>query len=193
MTLAFILACMSTTITAVQLSSSDQDVDTYSSVELGGTLTRTIEDTRIIVTWVSFDATETYTLIREGENIYLNGELFDKINIVASPYESTNISDRASSNIKWGTWQTFSQQIDTGGVPTILVASLIALTAPWWSIKFIATAVASVASSEFYTVSGKMRYGHDDVYSYYERYTSLQSDSGKYLITDSFDTGKEYL
>lgn len=171
--------------------------EVYYSEEFGGTFSRSIEGDVVTVRWIPENSDEDgFTLVNNNGVVTLDEDRFltlDSFNNVNSVDLSQSDMLSTTANITWGKWQTFSERVETGGVPTVVVAGVIATVAPWLSVKVIASVVAGVASSEYYTVSGKIRYGSDDTYYYYERYTSLQTDTGKYLIKDTFDTGKEPL
>ena len=168
--------------------------EVYYSEEFGGTFSRSIEGDVVTVRWIPENSNEDgFTLVNNNGVVTLNGDRFLTLDGFSNVDLSQSDMLSTTSNITWGKWQTFSDRVETGGIPTIVVAGVIAAAAPWLSVKIIASVVAGVASSEYYTVSGKIRYGSDDTYYYYERYTSLQTDTGTYLIKDSFDTGKEPL
>lgn len=137
---------MSITTLAFQNDAQNQGANCYTSDELGGTLTRTFEGDRIIVTWVSSDGMDSYTLIRQNGVVYLNNEFFLTLYDEISPltYEDTYILNRASG-ITWGTWHTFSDQVNTGGMPVALIAGVISAAAPWLGIRVIAAAIGGIA------------------------------------------------
>lgn len=190
--LSFIFSCFSITPMAASTYNHTTNVpliDSYTSAELGGVLTRTIEGTKIVITWEPFSNNgDAYTLVREENNIFFDGALMADEN---NAFAIKEFARARISSVKWGAWQTFSERVNTGGMPVVVVAGVIAAVAPGITVRAIAAAIAGIASSEYYTVSGRMRYGTDSKYDYYERYTSIQTDTGTYLIRDSFDQGKK--
>lgn len=199
---AFVLTSMTTPVLAMDFNSdnsdnSDNNAETYAAEDLGGTLTRTIDGTKIIAVWSSFDGAESYTVIREGENIYLNGELFGDYDSITNKVmlpdtcERTPLMNLTATSITWGSWEYFNEQVNTGGLPVAIIAGLIAVVAPWMGLRLITTAIGVTAGySTYYIISGRIRYGTDDTYLYYQRYTSLIDDDGRYVINNFYGSGK---
>lgn len=185
-------------IGTISVSAKEYDLETikeetYYSEDLGGTFVRYIEGCTVIVKWIPENIDEDPFVITNRDGVIkLNGNVlmsFDDTNMEFDKSETL----LAGTDIKWGEWHTFNQKVETGGVPVAAVAGIISAAAPWLGVSVIAAAIAGVASSEYYTLSGKLRHGSDDRYDYYERYTNLQTDSGTYILKDHFDSGKTRL
>lgn len=180
---------------AANLSSANSTSGTFVSQELGGTLTRIIQGSKVIVTWVSDNETGSYTLVSDGENVYLNGTVFDGLDKILKQVpliERIPMVRQASSNITWGAWQSFRDKVNTGGIATALIAGALATRCPWMPLSILLVSITTIsAKTDYIIVSGRIRYGHDSTYRHYERYTSLIADNGSYLLTDFHDSGKE--
>lgn len=164
------------------------DSEVYYSIELGGTFIRRIEGDKVIVKWIPKESdVKSFTIINENGNVYCNNYTIDL-------YLSENLVIASDSNIRWGTWQTFSNQINTGGLAAAELVGLISSCAPWLPVRVIGSVVVTTISySKYYVISGKLRLGTDDKYDYHERYTSIQDDDGEYLLKDYFDSGKKLI
>ena len=128
-----------------------------------------------------------------------NGAIFvDNIKLCETGYirQSLNINEFATANsgrsgtIKWEAWQDMAtQEIETGGLTSAVIAGVIAAAAPWVGVRVAASVAAAVAGKyDTVTISGKIRYGGDqDDIGYYERKTYFYGD-GKLIkrpVTDS--------
>ena len=182
---------------ARSLSVDSLEDEVFYSEDLGGTFVRSIKGTVVIVEWIPNDsAVDRFILVNQNGVITLNGDNFitlDTLDISNMEYPKSGFLQTAS-DIKWGSWHEFSEQVNTGGYSTAIAAGLVAAAAPWVSVRLIATLISGMASaSEYYTISGKLRYGEDDTSFHWERYTSIQNDKDEYLIRDHFDAGEEPL
>ena len=174
------------TVSAETLDLGDSEV--YYSVELGGTFIRRIEGDKVIVKWIPKESNvKSFTIINENGDVYCDNYNIDL-------YLSENLVTTSDSDIRWGTWQAFSNQINTGGLAAAVVVGLISSYAPWLPVRVIGSIVAATISySKYYVISGRLRLGTDDKYDYHERYTSIQADDGEYLLKDYFDSGKKLI
>lgn len=172
--------------------------ETYISYELNGVLKRTItEEGTVIVTWKSFDGSENHTVINKEGILYLDGEIVSNFNWqVPQEIISANISEiMATGDIAWGKWNTFSEDVRTGGKSAAEITGLLAAAVPWVLVGKILEVVQIIQENyDFVRVKGKIRYGDDGKYFHYERYTNLYGDGKDALwSTDQFSTGREPL
>ncbi|WP_432406368.1 hypothetical protein [Wukongibacter sp. M2B1] len=174
--------------------------ETYVSKELGVTLERIVDGNKVTVNVKSPDGTLIHTLMDYNEKTYLDGAVISgsnnskKIGFDVEELKADLKTASASSSISWGSWQTstVAKDVKTGGLSTALVAALIA----WCPLGVIATIAAVVAGSyDTLTIKVKMRYGEDDEYLYYQRYTYFYGDGNLIRIPENpvYDTGKEPL
>ncbi len=172
--------------------------ETYISYELNGVLKRTItEEGIVIATWESFDGSENHTAINKEGTLYLDGEIVSNFNFqIPQEIISANISEiMATGDIAWGKWNTFSEDVRTGGKTAAAITGVISVAAPWMSVSTIAGIAHDIQENyDFVRIKGKIRYGDDGKYFYYERYTNLYGDGKVALLPkDHFSTGREAL
>lgn len=190
--LSLMLSFFSTTAMAISddKTTSLNPVETYTSMELGGIMTRTIEDNKVTVTWTPFDKeSEPFTIIRDDGGLYLDAAAIS----VGSAIAPFMVASSDFDNVNWGDWQTFSERVETGGKKTALVAAIISAAAPWMALRVITAAITVAASSDYYIIEGRIRYGMDEKkeYLFYERETSIIDDRGKAIIENYVDRGRE--
>ncbi|WP_313346356.1 hypothetical protein [Sedimentibacter sp.] len=157
------------------------------------TFERVIGNGSVTVFIKSMDGTVQHILINNNGNIYLDGELINnRIINNAYAYDENSLSNTIES-ITWGPWQSSYQEIETGGLTTVIIAGLILLFAPWISVKVAAVIAGAVAGK--YDIVGidiEIRYGTDDEYLHYQRYTDFYGD-GEHVYGPYYDTGKTAL
>ena len=169
--------------------------ETWYSEELGGTLVRSFDDNVVTVKWIPIsgesDAITITNLNADVSRLVSKSAITD----FATMKNPSLLTPSASNSVRWGSWQSFSTQVNTGGLPVALVAGVIAAVAPGIPLKVIASAIATVAGySSYYTISGKIRYGSDNKYQYYERYTTILDQNGNsFGIKNFYDSGKTRL
>lgn len=190
---AFILSIGTISVSANANNTKDAAREECYLEEFGGTLVRYTEGSAVVVKWIpeAVDS-EIVTIVNHDGVISIDNEILYTL-VEADVPINHSPALTAATDVSWGTWQTFSERVNTGGVPVVIAAGIIAAAAPWVAVRVIAAAIGGIASSEYYTISGKLRYGSDDDYFYYQRYTSIQTDTGAYIIKDFYDTGKEPL
>lgn len=162
------------------------------------------DGSKVIVNVKSPDGTLIHTLMDYNGKTYLDGVVISgsnnskKIGLDVDELKADLKTVAASSSISWGSWQasTVAKDVKTGGLSTALVAALIVLYARWCPLGVIATIAAVIAGSyDTLTIKVKMRYGEDDEYLYYQRYTYFYGDGNLIKIPENpvYDTGKEPL
>jgi len=163
----------------------------YTDENLNFTLERIIDNGKVTVFVKSPDGSIQHTLINDNGKVYLDGKVIDK-NLINNLYsKSSNLYK--SSSISWGPWQSSYQTINTGGLGTAIIAGLIAVYCPYVPITVIAVIAAAVAGKyDTVGINIRIRYGSDDEYYYYERYTDFYGD-GEHIYGPFYDTGKEPL
>jgi hypothetical protein len=163
----------------------------YTDENLNFTLERVIDSGKVTVFVKSPDRSTQHTIINDNGKLYLDGKEIN--NNLANNLYSKSLNLDTSSSISWGPWQTSYQTIDTGGLSTAVIAAIIAAAAPWVPVRVVA-AVASAVAGKYDTLGIKIqiRYGSDDQYYYYERYTDFYGD-GEHIYGPFYDTGKEPL
>ena len=78
------------------------------------------------------------------------------------------------SDVVWGSWSTSSETIQTGGKSTYAIATLISVVCPWVGFSLLLDVAAQIAYNyDSIVIKWKMRYGEDNTYIYYQRYTSI--------------------
>lgn len=154
---------------------------------------RSFEEDKVIVKWIPDVSTlSPIIVVNSHGTLIVNGQYFanlDDYNTIGARYNSSSISALAAD---WGNWIPFNQRVETGGLPVSIVATVICASAPWVSVRIIAGVIGSLANSDYYIISGKIRYKSDAQYTYYERYTNIINDKGTYVLKDFFDSGQEH-
>lgn len=199
---SLVIICLMISYAPLNVFANDiTDKEIYVSKELGVTFERTIEKDKIIVNIKSSDGSLLHKLMNYDGDTYLDGEIISS-NIVSeiNDFEINKTyleSNLGSKDISWGPWQTNTiATIQTGGLTTVIIAGLIALYAGWCPLGVI-SAIASFTAGKYDELKIKVsiRYGSDDIYYYYQRYTYFYGD-GELIpspVNPSYDTGKEYL
>lgn len=181
-------------------ASGSLSIETYTSKQLGVTFERIVEEDKVIVNIKSPDGVIIHTLMDYAEKIYLDGNVistndhnnFNKLNIDVLKADLTSNDD-----INWGSWRLNTiTTIETGGYSTAIIAGLIALYAGWCPLGAIA-AIASITAGMYDELEIKVmiRYGTDDEYEYYQRYTYFYGDGTLISIPENpvYDSGKKFL
>jgi len=146
----------------------------------------------------ALDGTIQNTLINDNGKVYLDGKVLNN-NLTNNLYsKSSNLYYGSSlynttESITWGPWQSSYQEIETGGLATVIIAGLIVAYCPWVPLK-TASIIAGAVASKYDTlgIDIQIRYGNDGEYYYYERYTDFYGD-GTHVYGPFYDTGKEPL
>lgn len=148
------------------------------------------------MTWKSFDGKEEHTAINENGKLYLDGELINNelISTLTNIFPH-NKDVSLQSTITWTEWQDFDEEIKTGGKTAAAIGVLLIAACPWAGVKVILGVVGIIQSSySTVNIKGRLRYGNDGEYYYYERYTNFYGNGEDALFDeDLFDTGKEPL
>lgn len=153
-------------------------------------LTKTQNEGVITVTYKSLIDEEQYTVVNNRGNLYLDGVLIGKG--LSNAYVDNSVLNEkkslfATSSIKWGKWQNFSERINTGGKKAGAISAALAAAAPWVPIRLISGFALLVQSSYSYvTIAGKIRYGTEGDYLHYERYTNFYGNGKDPLLKNDF-------
>lgn len=182
-------------------ASVNSTVETYEVKEFGVVYEKIIMEDKTIMNIKSLDGVIIHTLMDYNGSTYLDGDVIsvNKNNCVNIP-DVLPAPPLKSDTISWGSWQTNTiATIDTGGLPAAIIYGLIALYAGWCGIGIISSVAAATAGTyDELEIKVKMRYGTDDKYLHYQRYTYFYGD-GKLIpdlglnVNPFYDTGKTSL
>lgn len=126
----------------------------------------------------------------EGNTIYLNGTYLCGTESVFHDTENTD-KTLSTRSISWGAWKNFeTDKIKTGGLTTSVICGIIVLKVGWCPAGIAAT-VAGITAGKYDVLStkGRIRYGRDSRYQYYQRETKFYGD-GKLIYGPFTDKGK---
>ncbi|MBO4235212.1 MAG: hypothetical protein J5928_02045 [Firmicutes bacterium] len=159
----------------------------YVSKELGGTFTRIITDGVVTVVWEPFyNAEDTFTISKHISNTM-------GLSIMQKSNPGVSVQGVYVTRASWGPWQYFNERVYTGGLGVAATAAVIAAVAPWVGLRVIAAIISVGATSDWYDISGRIRYKSDNTYFYYERYTNIQKDNGNYVLSNFYDSRRTLL
>lgn len=172
----------------------------YASKELCVIFERIVEENKVTVNIKSPDGAIVHTLNNYAGKTYLDGKV-----IYGNDYSNVNELDvndlkaglTSSSSIDWGPWQSNTvATIKTGGYSTAVITGLIALYVGWCPLGVISSIASTTAANyEELKIKIKIRYGSDNEYFHYQRYTYFYGDGALINIPGNpfYDTGKEPL
>ncbi|MTI48891.1 MAG: hypothetical protein FH761_13685 [Firmicutes bacterium] len=197
-----LIACLIITAFPLNIFATEEyfssDKEVYTDEELGFTLERNIDDDKITVFVKTLKGVIQNTIVNDNGKIYLDGNELNNNFIDNLSSKSSNLDHSSSlysttESIDWGSWHYSSDEISTGGLSTAIIAGIIAATAPWVGITIIGVIAAAVAGKyDTIQIEWQIRYGDDDEFFYYERYTDFYGD-GTHIGGPYYDTGKEPL
>lgn len=195
-----LIICLS--LTCIPFNAFAEEVkstETFTVKELGVIYERTIENDKIIVNILSLDGKVLHTIEKIGEYGYLDGELVYQENSNIDKFGINSLmTTTKSKSVDWGSWSSKTEIADfkTGGLTTVIIAGFIVAYAPQVSLT-VAGIIAGAAAGMYkkITIKVKIRYGSDDEYQYYERYTYFYGDGELITLPENpfFDSGKKHL
>lgn len=187
------------TVTSLALTTDDK-VEIYKNRDLNGELTRTVKaDGTVISDWKGEDGERARSILYPDGRIYADGKLVGTLQIETNKLSSEVGFElhAASGDVSWGKWQNFSETIQTGGKSAAIITSMIGLVCPEGLTSLTADLIAQIQMAyDYLEFRGRVRYGSDTTYYYYERYSNFYGNgltTEKLFPKDLYGTGKERL
>ena len=188
------------TVTSFALTTEDETI-VYQNENLNGELTRTVKaDGMIISEWRGADGEVACTILYPGGRLYADGKLVGVLSV-----EQNRSSNEIGiyrlfalpNNINWGNWTNFSEKIHTGGQPAAVITSMIGIVCPEGIPQLTADMITQIQLSyDYLELRGRIRYGTDETYSYFQRYSNLYGNGltkEKIFPNEVYNEGRERL
>ena len=186
-----LISLMQLNVYASDLSSNKQTVE---GERLGDyTFERIFENGKVLAYVKALDGTILHKAINENGKVFLDGELINTEKIITTNLYENSPLEFILSSIEWGSWNYSYESVDVTGLEAKAIAAIFLVYFHWAGISIIYD-LASIVAGQYDTVDFefKIRYGTDDEYLYYQRYTTIYGD-GTRLFGPHYDNGKKYL